>query len=221
MAPPATKATAAQEDADSAERFPRRTARRQQTRARILDAALLEFQRVGYADATMNAIAEAADIHVTTLFTHFKAKRELAETLAETELARLQEMVEKAQGQVPFFDFLRDLVLQTAEARQSQGDHKRGISRESLNEPELVLHWVRYEEREVRLFAGYIASDYGLDATTDYAPLLAADVLVASGVHSYARWRRGRGTLDLVAETEAALDIAERMARAILPPASK
>lgn len=202
---------------DAAERFPRRTARRQQTRARILDAALAEFQRVGYADATMNAIAAAADIHVTTLFTHFKAKRELAETLAEAELQDLQERVEAAQGKQPFFAFFRDIVLSAAKERQTKGDHKRGISRESLQEPELVLHWVRYQEREVRLLAGYIAADYRLDLATDLTPILAADALVASGVHSYARWRRARGTLDLVAETAAALDIAEKMARAVLP----
>lgn len=221
MARPVTKIAKPTADGDAAERFPRRTARRQQTRARILDAALSEFQRVGYAEATMNAIAEAADIHVTTLFTHFKAKRELAETLAEAELESLQQMIEQAQGKVPFFDFLRDLVLSTAKARQTKGDHKRGISRESLQEPELLLHWVRYEEREVQLFAAYIAHDYGLDLASDYAPLLAADALVASGVHSYARWRRGRGTLDLVTETEAALDLAERMAKCVLPPPPK
>ncbi|MGJ3627417.1 TetR/AcrR family transcriptional regulator [Sphingomonas sp. MMS24-JH45] len=145
------------------DRFPRRTARRRQTRARILDAAFREFQRVGYADATMNAIADAADIHVTTLFTHFKAKRELAKTLAENELVRLEELIRDAKGKVPFFRFLRELVVTVAGYRQDKGDHKRGIDRKSLNEPELALHWLRYAEREVTLFAGYIAADFGLD----------------------------------------------------------
>ena len=59
--------------ADQAERFPRRTLRRQNTRARILRAAMQLFRQVGYGAATMNAIADAADVHVTTLFVHFKS----------------------------------------------------------------------------------------------------------------------------------------------------
>ena len=199
------------------ERFPRRTARRQQTRVRILEAALNEFRRVGYAEATMNAIAEAADIHVTTLFTHFKAKRELAETLANIELEQLSEMIEAAKGKIPVFEFFRGLVLATAKERQDKGDHKRGISRESLQEPELALNWMRYEEQEIKLLAGYIAVDFGLDIETDYVPFLAADVLISSGVLAWSRWRKARASYDLVAESEIALDIAERMARAILP----
>lgn len=206
------------QQAAAGDRFPRRTARRQQTRARILDAALREFQRVGYADATMNAIAEGADVHVTTLFVHFKAKRELAETLAEKELVGLEKLIADAQGKTPFFAFLRDLVLKVAAYRQAEGDHKRGIEQEARNEPELALHWLRYAEREVTLFAGYIAADFGIDPV-DYRATMAAEIVVASGVQSYTRWRRSDGALDLVTETRAALDLAEQMARAILPAA--
>lgn len=203
--------------ASTADRFPRRTARRQQTRAKILDSALKEFQRVGYSNATMNAIADSADIHVTTLFTHFKTKKELAETLANVELEVLASLIAAARGTVPFFDFFRELVLAAAQERQSKGDHKRGLSRESLLEPELALNWLRYEEQEIRLLADYIASDYGLDLATDFEPFLAADVLISSGVMAYTRWRKGHGAKDLVKETEGALNLAERMARSVLP----
>ncbi|MES5483325.1 helix-turn-helix domain-containing protein [Bradyrhizobium sp. INPA03-11B] len=205
------------DDAPEKERFPRRAARRQQTRARILEVALSEFQRVGYAEATMNAIAEAANIHITTLFTHFRTKKELAETLASVELDQLANMVDQAKGRVPFFEFFRDLVLTTAKTRQAKGDHKRGISREAHKEPELALNWMRYEDREIQLLAAYIAADYGLDVAADYVPFLAAKALISSGVLAWSRWSKARASCDLVTETEAALDLAERMARAILP----
>jgi AcrR family transcriptional regulator len=206
------------EEADQgAERFPRRTARRHQTRARILEMALKEFQRVGYADATMNAIAESADVHVTTLFTHFKTKKELAETLADAELETLSSLIAEAQGKEPFFKFFREVVLITAKERQEKGDHKRGLSRESLLEPELALNWMRYEEREVTLLARYIASDYGLDIDQDYEPFLAAHVLISSGVLVWARWRKEHAQHDLVKATADAFDLAERMARSVLP----
>jgi AcrR family transcriptional regulator len=198
------------------ERFPRRSARRIKTRARILKAALAHFQKVGYADATLNAIADAADVHVTTLFTHFKTKRDLATSLADAEIERLAELIGAAKGDRAFFDFFRELVLATAASRQQLGDHKSGIRQELQKDPELALSWLRYEEKEVLLLAEYIAHDYGLDRRIDYVPYLAASILVSSGVISYTRWRSLQG-LDLVRETQVALDYAERMARAILP----
>lgn len=201
---------------DAAERFPRRTARRERTRARILEAARAEFARAGYADATMNAIADAADIHVTTLFTHFKTKRDLAAALSDQEIEVFGAMIAEAKGHVPFFKFFRELVLSTAATRQKDGDPKTGQMQALQRDPELALGWLRYEEREVRLVADYIAHDYGLDPRKDYAPYLAGQILIASGVASYTRWTRVKG-LDLVTETRQALDLAERMARTILP----
>lgn len=201
---------------DNAERFPRRSARRARTRARILEAASSEFKKAGYAEATMNAIAEAADIHVTTLFTHFKTKRDLAAALSDQEIDQFRELIDDAKGKIPFFDFFRRLVLTTAATRQKDGDPKTGLTQEVQRDPELALSWLRYEEAEVRLVAEYIAHDYGLDAKEDYTPYLAGQVLIASGVTSYTRWVREKG-VDLVKETEIALDLAERMARSILP----
>ena len=201
---------------DNVERFPRRSARRAKTRARILEAASTEFKKAGYAEATMNAIAEVADIHVTTLFTHFKTKRDLAAALSDQEIDQFRELVDTAKGKVPFFKFFRDLVLTTAATRQEDGDPKTGQMHDMQRDPELALSWLRYEENEVRLVAEYIAHDYGLDARADYAPYLAGQILIASGVASYARWVRTKG-IDLVKETETALDLAERMARSILP----
>src|SRR5271165_1508528 len=198
------------------ERFPRRSARRIRTRARILEAALAHFQRVGYADATLNAIADAADVHVTTLFTHFKTKRDLATSLADAEIERLADLIRAAKGKKAIFDFFRDLALTTAATRQRLGDHKSGLRQELQKDPDLALGWLRYEEQEILLLADYIAHDYGLDPRLDYVPYLAASILISSGVMSYTRWRSRKG-LDLVAETQVALEHAERMARAILP----
>lgn len=205
-----------EKDDDKDERFPRRSARRAKTRAKILEAALGQFQKVGYADATINTIAEVADVHVTTLFTHFKNKRELAAGLADLEIDKLAELVVENKGRRAFFEFFRELVLTTAALRQKEGDHKAGLRQELQTDPELALSWLRYEQKEIELLADYIAHDYGLDIRNDYAPYLAAHALISSGVISHTRWRSAKG-LNLITETELALDYAERMARAILP----
>ena len=72
--------------------FPRRTAAKARTRQRIEEAARRLFVTLGYGDATMAAIADAADIHITTLFTHFASKRDLA---AAAVLQKRMETAEK------------------------------------------------------------------------------------------------------------------------------
>src|ERR1700675_3276697 len=111
-------------------------------RARILKAALVHFQKVGYADATLNAIADAADVHVTTLFTHFKTKRDLATSLADAAIERLPGLIGAAKGERACFDFFRELVLTTAASRQRLGDHKSGLRQELQKDPELALSWL-------------------------------------------------------------------------------
>lgn len=198
------------------ERFPRRTLRREQTRARILKAALKLFRQVGYGAATMNAIADAADVHVTTLFTHFKNKRDLAVSLYDTSIERLEQMVTEAQGQRPFFEFFRAVTLNAARAIEGEADPTMTHWRELLRDPELTYAWFLYEQRQVALLAGYIAHDYGLDPATDYRPDLASNLLVMSGWVSHRRWCDAPQTLDLETETVKALDIAERMVLSVL-----
>src|ERR1700761_1453296 len=92
--------------AAKAEKFPRRTIRKQKTRERIVAAASKLFQELGYSEATLASIADEADVHVTTLFTHFSSKKELADALSDVAIERLAELIDDAKGQVPFFRFI-------------------------------------------------------------------------------------------------------------------
>jgi AcrR family transcriptional regulator len=51
-----------------------REAQRRQTRARVLDAAIVEFQRAGANAADINAIVEAAGVARSTFYFHFPTK---------------------------------------------------------------------------------------------------------------------------------------------------
>jgi AcrR family transcriptional regulator len=51
-----------------------RDAQRQKTRARVLDAAIEEFQRAGAQSADINAIVEAAGVARSTFYFHFPTK---------------------------------------------------------------------------------------------------------------------------------------------------
>lgn len=207
---------AAPDDADRAARFPRRTSRRLETRARIVEAASKLFRGVGYADATMAAIAEAADVHVTTLFTHFKTKAELVATLGDAAIDDLASFIESSRGKTPFFVFFRAVVLGAAKAFQHDDGPNIAMGHELRRDPQLAFGWMDYERRQIEMLAAYIAADYGLDLASDARPMLVASMLVASNTLAHDRWLGSKGALDLVEETLRSLDIAQAMAEAVL-----
>ncbi|WP_246227889.1 TetR/AcrR family transcriptional regulator [Mycolicibacterium helvum] len=63
-----------------------REAQRRRTRARVLDAAIEEFQRAGTSSADINAIVEAAGVSRSTFYFHFPTKEHVL-----LELIRLDE----------------------------------------------------------------------------------------------------------------------------------
>jgi AcrR family transcriptional regulator len=52
------------------------------TRGRLMDAAVSIFARVGYAAASVNEIAQAAEVANGTFYLHFKGKDDIAATVA-------------------------------------------------------------------------------------------------------------------------------------------
>jgi len=65
--------------------------RQQKKRARILDAALKVFSQSGYSGASMDAIAETAEVSKPTLYMYFGSKEQLFENMM---LARRDAMLE-------------------------------------------------------------------------------------------------------------------------------
>jgi AcrR family transcriptional regulator len=200
------------------EKFPRRTQRRRQTRERILKAASRLFRKVGYGGATMSAIADAADVHVTTLFTHFKTKQELAVSLNDAAIDRLAELVAKAKGKIPFFDFYLQLVSDAARRLDHRHDPSTSVWHELGHDPELTFAWVQYERRQIALFTDYIALEYGLDPGNDYRPELVADLMLASSWAAHRRSTANPEMLDLLEETATAVAAATKMGLAVLVP---
>ena len=196
--------------------YPRRTQRRQQTRARIVAAASSLFRQVGYADTTMAVIAEAADVHVTTLFTHFKAKRDLATTLGDAAIDQLTALADQSRGTVPFFMFFRSVVAGAARDYQDNTGPNIAFGHDLRLDPELAYGWLNYENRQIELLARYIAEDYRIDNAGDPRPMLVASLLVASNTLAHDRWLASSERLNLVDETCSSLDLAQQMAEVVL-----
>lgn len=201
--------------ATAAERFPRRTARRENTRKQIIKAAARLFQRIGYGSTTMNAIADAADVHVTTLFTHFKSKHDLAACTNDATLERLERLIAVSIGEKPFFTFFREIVMDFAGRLEGERDPDATVWSELERDPDLALAWATYEHRQVVMLAGYVAAEYGL-SNGDYRPMLVSSLMVSASWEAHRRWSGDTKRLNLERETLTALDVAEAMARSAL-----
>lgn len=68
-----------------------RRTRSEQKRAAIMDAGMLEFQRSGFANATMETIASTAGVSTATLYRHFRSKDDLFEAVSAEAIVMLQD----------------------------------------------------------------------------------------------------------------------------------
>lgn len=198
--------------------FPRRTAAKARTRQRIEEAARRLFVTLGYGDATMAAIADAADIHITTLFTHFASKRDLAAAIAVRAGERFEEVVtmQRAQG-VPVLAFWRNQVARIAHAYERDGDGQINLGRALAGEPELLPVWYGHQRLQINLMTDYIADELGIDPAKDRRAQMAAAMLVAGGRMAFDSWMESGRAGDLVAENERLLDAAEAVLAGGLP----
>lgn len=73
--------------------------RRMRTRQRLLDAAERVFAKIGYKEATILDITEAADVSKRTFYLHFDDKEALVEAIALRAFQNLREQVERKSEQ--------------------------------------------------------------------------------------------------------------------------
>ncbi|MEI9992976.1 MAG: TetR/AcrR family transcriptional regulator [Rhizomicrobium sp.] len=198
------------------EKFPRRTIRKQKTRERIVAAASKLFQELGYSEATLASIADEADVHVTTLFTHFSSKKELADALSDASLDRLSELIGEAKGKVPFFRFIREVITSTAKSYQANPSPHVILGLVSRGDPELTLAGKNYEQQQIELLADYIAAEYTFDLVRDYEPILVAGLVISATTIAHARWVDSKGRSNLLKESLAAVDAAEALVKGAL-----
>lgn len=81
-----------------------REAQRRKTRARVLDAAIVEFQRAGTGSADINAIVEAAGVARSTFYFHFPSKEHVLLELIGRDEDYLAEKLSR------FLDVRRDIA---------------------------------------------------------------------------------------------------------------
>lgn len=167
------------------EKYPMRTQRKAATRRRIVTSALKLAGIHGAAKVTMAMVAEAADVHVTTLFTHFASKAELFSGISEPAVAHLKERIDSARGVVPFFQFVKTIQEEFTSMMASKGQEVVDHSLYLRTQVELLPAWIDYEKSQADLLADYIKHDF---AISDLEAQLFAGMIVSANIQSFDQW---------------------------------
>ena len=80
---------------DMTTKFPLRTKRKMETRLKLVRSARHLFLTKGYDNTTLEEVAEAAGLHVQTLYRHFGTKQDLAKAGDEYWLRLFEEAISK------------------------------------------------------------------------------------------------------------------------------
>ena len=197
-------------------KYPRRTERRRRTRAAILKAAGDHFRKEGYAATTMQTIADSADVHVTTLFMHFKTKADLALNLVENRVGALRQRAFDARGSVGFFAFFREEALRRAKMLADEKDPELTFWNALRTDADLAFASTTFDSDQTDIFARFVADEFNLDREHDYTADLVALLLLSAADLSYRKWVTSGRRSDPAKEISDALDKAEPAARLML-----
>jgi AcrR family transcriptional regulator len=94
----------------------RRVRRSAELRERLFRAALDQFAKKGFLEATVEDITNAADVGKGTFFNYFPSKEHILLAFGEMQLGKLQESMDEARKtSMPLPDFLRSLGARMSE----------------------------------------------------------------------------------------------------------
>ena len=151
--------------------------RKTDSKVRIIKAAAELFEEYGYEDATLEAIADSAGLHVQTLYRHFEKKHDLAFALMFDNLRHFEEFF--AMRTSDSLHAWREWVERNANyvIKQKQALWNSAAIRTSTS---YLMYWHQYET----VLAEGIAEDMGVEAADDLRPMLIACMLVSSNRHT-------------------------------------
>ncbi|MPQ96531.1 TetR family transcriptional regulator [Modestobacter sp. I12A-02628] len=160
-------------------------AHRPSRRQEIVDAAIEVFSRNGFAETSIQDVADEAGVVPTAVYYHFSGKEELFDVVLQSVIAELDEVVERArpQGdQARALPRVVDAVWQWIEARP---DHARVLYSHLPGATEQARQLrVQFEEQHIErayVYARAVPTDqrrHGSDAAQHAATRLAVRTLI-------------------------------------------
>lgn len=164
-------------------KFPLRTKRKTATREKLVRSARHLFLTRGYDKTTLEEIADAAGLHVQTLYRHFPTKQDLAKAGDERYLRLFEESIKDRDPSELTFDVWRRHTKQTFEEITAEQDLYRSHLKMRDSSPTIIGATEAIQQRYQDILTQHLAIDFDLPCDGVSPPRLAACMLMSGGRH--------------------------------------
>ncbi len=161
-------------------KYPKRARKKDQNRHKLETAACILFSIKGHEHTTLSNIADRANLHVQTLYRHFKNKEEITIAAANLVVHDCRIHFECASARDSVFEKWRGWVSKTVPFLFSEGISEHKIKQwhspySLLNDRFLLFLNSGYED----LLTEYLAVNFKIDANNQVLPRLIASMLLS------------------------------------------
>lgn len=163
--------------------------RRSTTPGHITDVAIALFTARGFAEVSVDDVAQAAGISRRTLFRYYASKNAILWGDFDSHLARLRELLDAVGPRVRLGDALREALLAFNTFDDSETVRHRQRMRVILQTAELQAYSMTMYAGWREVIAEFVARRSGAK-TTDLAPQTVAWTLLGVALSAYEYWLR-------------------------------
>jgi AcrR family transcriptional regulator len=192
-----------------------RERKKRQTQERLTAAALQLFRERGFEGATVELIAERAEVSVTTFFRYFESKEDVFLESHRMIIDRVVAAIRERPPRVSVIAALRRVVDEVF-AEQPRLAERDDVEHKAMDAvPELRDRIREYEDRIRAAITQEYATQLGVP-TTDLQPRLLAGAILGAFDAARAAWIDDPRDVSLRTHVVEALDVVERMTAPIL-----
>ena len=161
--------------------------RRSTTRHHITDVAIELFTARGFAEVSVDDVAQAAGISRRTLFRYYASKNAIPWGDFDTHLAHLRELLDNVDPRVPLGEALRAALLAFNTFDESETVRHRQRMRVILQTAELQAYSMTMYAGWREVIAGFVARRSACK-TTDLLPQTVAWTMLGVALSAYEHW---------------------------------
>jgi TetR/AcrR family transcriptional regulator, regulator of mycofactocin system len=161
--------------------------RRSTTPHHITDVALGLFTARGFAEVSVDDVAQAAGISRRTLFRYYASKNAIPWGDFNTHLAQLRDLLDDVDPRVPLGEALRAALLAFNTFDESETARHRQRMRVILQTAELQAYSMTMYAGWREVIAGFVARRSGTK-TTDLLPQTVAWTMLGVALSAYEHW---------------------------------
>lgn len=201
--------------------FPKREAKKAETRQKIVDASIQLFFERPLGDVTLELVAERAGIHVQTLYRHFPNKAALMLAGDEYWVERFRKYIEDDDAGSDTFTLWRSWLNSAYQGVVRNPEKYRALYQRKVESMPAMVGLLRVQNEYEDLLSESLARDFGMSPDGVSLPRLVAGMLIAGNNSVIRRFtehdvdftKELNQTIDLVQAQFAHLVLDERKSR--------